>query len=62
MTEQLAVGDERRWVEPSRRDPHKVLRISDRMGVLIKYADRTTEWWPRGEYCDKTQSTEEDRS
>ena len=42
----------------SRRDPHTVVRINGLGEVLIKYADRTTEWHPIGMYQLETAPTD----
>lgn len=46
---------DRRWTNrQDRRDPHFVLRTTEHE-VLIKYLDKTTEWWPRDEYEANTE-------
>lgn len=52
----MNVGDRRKWKATSKYDPHVVLRIdnlNDR--VLIKYADRTTDWIEGGWYRADTE-------
>lgn len=50
------VGTERRWEVEDRRDPHEVLRVSvETERVLVKYRDKTTDWWLLEVYLDGTR-------
>ena len=62
MPSDVRVGQQRWWVKPDWRDPHTVLRIGTwpRDGVLIKYGDKTTDWWPLDEYASETEEVASD--
>jgi hypothetical protein len=52
----LSIGETRRWTRGDQRDPHQVMRLNAALDeVLIKYRDRTTDWWPRDDYLAETE-------